>query len=206
MKRIAFVSAIFGLAVLGAGTARAGETCYGFSGQTDGQIFGLGDTVTAEHLKMHVRDYVRGGANPAPGSQQIKVQSTRLAGSQAAEKSELYIYNATMQIVPHQPVAQISLRVAENRGTPAAGRHANLEINGTVHEIVGGIRHLDGQEFGNQANGRVRVEVKLRSHGTGSDWFDGTLQVRALSGRIASFAIGSTPMVVDDVCFVPNPS
>ena len=153
MKRITFITPIIGLALLGTGTTRASETCYGFSGQTDGQVFGLGDTVTAEHLKMHVRDYVRGGANPAPGSEQIRVQSTSLAGSKAAEKSELYIYNATMQIVPRQPVTQISLRVAENRGTPTTGRHANLEINGTVHEIAGGIRHLDGRVFGNQANG-----------------------------------------------------
>jgi hypothetical protein len=34
--------------------------------------------------------------------------------------------------------------------------------------------------------------------------YDGTLRVRALSGRIASFGIGGAALAVDDVCFTPE--
>lgn len=206
MKPSFLLLSMMAAAATGAAPALAGETCYGFSEQTDGQVFNLGETVAAKHLKVHVRGYQRDGVavTPGPGTQFVRVQSTALADSKSAEKSELYIYNRTMQIVPHSPVAQIRMRLAENRGAPSVGRHANLEINGAVHEVAGSLRALDGREF-DTAGGRVRVEVTLRPHTTREDkWFDGTMKARALSGQINSFGIGSAPLVVNDVCITPN--
>ena len=203
MKRSTLLVSAVAAATLGSGPARAGETCYGFSGLQDGRVFAIGETFQAEHLQMHVRHYLRDGSPQNPDGHFIKVQSTALAGSTASEKSELYIYGATMQIVPRQPVAQISLRLAENKGNQL-GKHANVQINGRVHEVAGGLRDLDGRELGDGSGGLFRATVKLRPPQAGSDWTHGTLQLRALSGQIASFAIGSTPMVVDDVCLTPN--
>ncbi len=191
------------VAAIGSGPALAGETCYGFSGLQDDRVFNIGETFEAEHLKVHVRNYIRDGNTQNPEGHHIKVQSTRIAGSKAAEQSEMYIYGAVMQIVPRQPVAQIRFRLAENKGNNL-GRHANLQINGKVHEVAGGLRDMDGEVFGDGASGQYRVEVKLQPTDPPGDWFPGTMQVRALSGQIASFGIGSTPMVVDDVCFTPN--
>lgn len=203
MKRSKFFLLLMAATALGSNAAQAGETCYGFSGLPDDRVFNIGEVFEAEHLKMHVRNYVRNGGTQNPEGHFIKVQSTRIASSAAAEQSELYLYGATMQIVPRQPVAQIRFRLAENRGNNL-GRHANLQINGKVHEVAGSLHDLDGKVLGDAASGQYRVEVKLRPTVPAGDWFHGTMQVRALSGQIASFGIGSTPMVVDDVCFTPN--
>mgnify|MGYP003482287182 CR=1 FL=1 len=206
MKRSKFYLFLIAATALGSNAAQAGETCYGFSGLQDDRVFNIGETFEAEHLKMHVRNYIRNGATQDPAGHFMKVQSKRIAESTAAEQSEMYIYGATMQIVPRQPVAQIRFRLSENKGNDVAGRHANLQINGKVHEVAGSLRDIDDRVFGDEANGRYRVKVSLRQHGGDKDskWFSGTMQVRALSGQIASFGIGGTPMVVDDVCFTPN--
>ncbi len=210
MKRSTFfLFSAIGVAALGSSPARAAETCYGFSGLQDDRVFNIGETYRFQNLEVRVRDYKRDGGIQDPDGHYIKVQSTRIAGSKATEQSELYIYGATMQIELPQPVSQIRFRLAENRGG-SLGRHANLQINGKVHEVVGGLRDLDGKVLGDAASGQYRVEVKLRKSeplepsDPPSHWSHGTMQVRALSGEIASFAIGSTPMVVDDVCLTPN--
>ena len=203
MKRSKFFLLLMAATALGSNAAQAGETCYGFSGLQDDRVFNIGEVFEAEHLKMHVRNYMRDGVTQNPAGHYIKVQSTRRAASTAAEQSELYIYGATMQIVPKNPVAQISFRVAENRGSPTAGRHSNIELNGTLHEVASSLRDLHDRQI-TSGGATVRLDVKLASNGPTSDWFPGSVRVRALSGQIASFGIGSTPMVVDDVCFTPN--
>lgn len=205
MKRSLLLLSFVAAAATGSGPALAGETCYGFSGLQDDRIFAIGETFEAEHFRVHVRNFVRDGVTQNPENHNIKVQSTNIARSTAAEWSELYIYGATMQIVPRSPVAQIRFRLAENKGNTAVGRHANLQINGKVHEVVGGLRHLDGRVLGDEGSGQYRVEVNLEPTVPPGDWFPGTMKVRALSGQIASFGIGSSaPMAVDDVCFTPN--
>jgi hypothetical protein len=204
MKRSKFFLLLMAAAALGSQAAHAGETCYGFSGLPDDKTFVVGETHQAEHLKMVVRPYVLNGNSLDPEGRFIKVQSTNLALSDAAEKSELYIYGVNMQIVPRQPVAQIRFRVAENKGNPTLGRHANLQINGKLHQLTGSLRDLDGREFGDENGRQYRVDVKLRRNSDTSDWFSGTMKVRALSGQIASFSIGGHPIVVDDVCLTPN--
>lgn len=200
MKRSTFLLSLIGAAALGASPAQAGETCYDFARQTAGKVFHIGDTVTAEHLKVQITAYKKDGlkADPGPDTQFVKVDTTTLAGGTSPE---LYTYLATLRIQPRTPVAQIRLRVGESKGGPYQG-HANIEYNGTVHEVTGGLDQLDGREFGDAANGRIRIEAKLALRG--GTRYDGTLKVRALSGEIASFGIGGAALAVDDVCFTPN--
>jgi hypothetical protein len=200
MQRITWLTALIGAAALAPALTWAEETCYDFSRQTVGQDFHIGDTVQAQHLRVHFTDYMRDGvkAKPGPDSQFVRIQATTLAGGTAPE---LYTYLATMRIQPHSPVAQLRMRVGESLGGALHG-HANLEFNGTVHEVTGRLAQLDGREFGNAAMGRVRIEASLAQRS--GTRYDGTLRVRALSGRIASFGLGGAALAVDDVCFAPE--
>ncbi len=206
MKRSTFfLFSAIGVAALGSSPARAAETCYGFSGVPNGTTFVVGDTHEAEHLKMVVRPYVYNGSQLSAEGRYIKVQNKNLTLSKAAEKSEVHIYGVNMQIVPRTPVTQIRFRVAENDGPVNGGRHENLQINGKLHEVAGSLRDLDGRVLEDENGGQFRIEVKLRHNGPGSAWFSGPMSVRALSGEIRSFLIGSSNgMGVDDVCITPN--
>ena len=83
-----------------------------------------------------------------------------------------------------------------------SSRHANVAINGRVHEVAGGLVGLDDKVVEDGAGGQYRIRVTFEP--PVDNWSQGTMQVRALSGEITSFAIGSTPMVVDDVCITPH--
>ena len=202
MKRSRYFLGLMAATALGLNAAQATETCYGFSGLQDGRIFNIGESYPFEDLKVNVRDYLRNGGIQNPDGHFIQVKSTRIAGSAATEQSELYVYGARMQIVPRQPVTQVRFRLAENQGNPQIGRHANIAINGRVHEVVGGLAGLDGKEVADDAGGLYRIKVTFAPQV--GDWSQGTMRVQAVSGQITSFAIGSTPMVVDDVCITPN--
>lgn len=190
------------------GSAHASETCYDFGRQIGGQTWAPGDTLTLEHMKVHIRGYKRDGLMAAPpsGDQYVDVRTTRLAGGTSPE---IRTYLATMVVEPRQPVAQISFRVAENRlGRENAypGGHANIVINGQHHEVVGGLAQLHGKTFDGGDGGKVSIDMKLRRHapGTDSPWWEGEMQVRAVAGQISSFGIGGIPLLMDDVCFTPN--
>lgn len=202
MKRSTHFIALIGIAALGASSAQAGETCYDFAKQTAGYKFYIGDTVQAEHLKVHVTDYMKQGVKAAPEagptSQFVEVKTSTLAGGTLPE---LYTYLATMRIQPRSPVRQIRMRVGESQGGAYQG-HANIELNGTVYEVTGSLNGLDGAEFGDPATGVVKVAANLTLRD--GNRYDGMLKVRALSGQIASFGIGGVALAVDDVCFTPT--
>jgi hypothetical protein len=204
-RKTLFLVSVIGAAALGSSPARAAETCYGFSGLPNDKTFVVGDTHEAQHLKMVVRPYVWNGSQLAPEGRFIKVQNTNRTLSNDTELSELYIYGVNMQIVPRQPVAQIRFRVAENDGPGNGNRNENIQINGKVHEISGSLRSLDGKTLDDENGRQYRIEVKLRQNSDGSAWFSGPMRVRAVSGEIRSFSIGSSNgMGVDDVCITPN--
>ena len=210
MKRSTFLFSLIGAAALGSSPAQAGETCYDFSQQTVGTKFLIGNTVQAEHLKVRFTDYRYTGvkADPGAGAQFVEAKNSMLAGGSSPE---LYMYMTNMLIEPRNPVAQIRFRVGESRGGPnhPLQGHANVIVNGKTHEVTGGLSNLDGREFGDNANGKVLIEVPpMAQVGTDPDdhWWNGTMKVRALpgSGKIKSFGIGGAPVAVDNVCFTPN--
>jgi hypothetical protein len=208
MKRSTFFFTLIGSTALGMGPAQAAETCYDFTQQSAGQKFLIGNTVQAEHLKVHFRDYRYTGvkADPGPGVQFVEAKSTMLAGGSSPE---LYMYKTNMLIEPRSPVAQIRFRVGESRGGPnhPLQGHANVIVNGKTHEVTGGLSQLNGREFGDNANGKVLIEVPpMAQVGSNPDdhWYNGTMKVRATSGQIKSFGIGGAPVAVDDVCITPN--
>jgi hypothetical protein len=202
MKRTHVLFALSGIAALSMGSAQAAEICYDFANLTSGQQLQIGQTVTAQHLKVRITDYRRDGikANPPGGGQFVEYRSSALAGGSSPE---IYTYMANMVIEPRQPVVQIRFRVGESHGgagNPYQG-HANILINGKPHEVVGGLAGLDNKELRDDAGGRFLISAQLAQATNDSNWHRGTVKVRALSGRISSFGIGGIPVAVDGMCF-----
>jgi hypothetical protein len=208
MNPSSLLNAMVCAAALGAGSTHAAQACYDFGRQSAGHKFLIGDTVRSEHLKVHFRDYRYTGvkADPGPGAQFVEVRNSALAGGSAPE---LYMDKANMLIEPRQPVAQLRLRVGESHGGPnhPLQGHANVIVNGKTHEVTGGLAGLDGREFGDTANGQVRIEVPpMAPVGSNPDdsWYRGTMKVTATAGLIESFGIGGAQVAVDDVCLAPD--
>lgn len=192
-------SAIAVIAAMHAATAsQAGEVCYGFDNQTEGQLYYVGDTFVGEHLKVTIQDYELNGVKAEPGS--VLVRGASIAKGRRAP--EMYSNRANMLIEPREPVAEITFRIGDHQTGPGGG-NANIGVNGSRHEVIGGLSRLDGHLIGAPGR-RARIHIETTRNqtedGQPGDWRVGKMRVRAVDGKIESLLIGGRPGIIDDVC------
>lgn len=201
MKRTALALLLATAAAHVAAPAHAGDVCYGFDQQVADHKYRIGDTVVADHLKVTFTDYEFQGVKANPGEQYVLVRGSNLTRGRRAP--EMYSYMANMQIVPREPVAEITFRIGDNHGGTGNG-HANIGVNGSRQEVIGGLTTLDGQLIGAPGK-RARVHIEATPNkteeGEKGHWWVGKMRVRAVDGKIESFLIGGRPGIIDDVCF-----
>lgn len=186
----------------GEGSRRAADTeCYDFTDLAAGTTYGVGDTVSAGHSTIALREFYVDGGSPSQldesgGYQHALVQNSRLAQGSAPEL-RMVMTNAT--VTPDSPIRKVELKFAENTG--GAGPISNLEVNGEKRVVKGGLIQANGKVLGNKSTGKAAVIVSYDTVAEGIGFNRGTLRLHATRGAIESWSIGgSSQFFLDDVC------
>ena len=200
MKRNLLRAAVITAAACGlAAPASAQSQCFDFSGTVPAQRYTVGDSLNVRHATVTFRQYFTNG-NPATAeARHAEAGQTQIAGG---APPELGLYLIGMQIRPNQPVTRLRLRVAQSISSTGGFANANIEVNGERHESPSGFRGMDGKTIGRPAQGRVQIRSSMAPHGDGN-WQNGTLELRAVQGRIETVTLGAHTWRADDVCIEP---
>lgn len=186
--------------------AFATETCYDLSRLTVGSSYHIGDEIEFDLGKVRVRNFIKDGAvfTPVnPIDQHFEVAHSAIARGVLPEGEVIFV---SMQIIPDNPVQEITLKVAQQLGITGE-LPALVEINGELHDFEGSFNVADSRLFGNFLTGRARFRSDLVQDAPGpngpSYWHRGLIRARALPGdSIQTFAFGAQIMRFDDVCIV----
>lgn len=182
----------------------AGEKCYDFSRMTVGTSYRIGDEIDIGIGKVKIREFVKDGAVLVPTSgidQHLEITQSKLAQEVAPEVALTLV---GMQLIPREPVQEVTLRVAQQLGA-GGNLPAYVEINGERHDFAGSFAKSDGKVLGDAAVGRARIKADVVQDAAGtagpSYWHRGRIGVRAVSGGIRTFTIGAQAAHLDQICF-----
>jgi hypothetical protein len=185
--------------------AMAGEKCYDFSKMTVGKTYKIGDEIDISIGKVRIREFIKNGEVFKPVNdveQSLSVSQSVLA--QGESSPELAGRLVGVQLIPREPVQEISMLVAQQLGLNA-NLPAYVEVNGELHDFTGSFNIANNKELGDAASGRARFKAKLVQDAAGPDgpsyWHRGRMGVRAVNGGIATATFGAQIFNFDQVCF-----
>jgi hypothetical protein len=187
-----------------AGSALADEKCYDFSKLAVGTSHDVNTEFDISIGKVKVREFIKNGAVLEPTSgihQHLEVTQSRLA---QGTSPEVALTMVGMQVIPNQPVQEVSMLVAQQLGLNGA-LPAYLEINGERHDFLGSFNQANNKVLGSAPAGRARFKADLVQDEPGENgpsyWHRGRMGARALQGGIETITIGAQAARVDQICF-----
>lgn len=195
-SRIAAIGCLF---ALGAVPTFASEKCYDFDKLAVGTRWGADEQIDFDAGKVIVRRLLNNGVPMTPeneDAQFLKVSQSQIAGDTAPE---LAMSLVTMQIVPTEPVQEVYFKLAQQLGA-TGNLPAYLGVNFETHELRGSFAQSDGTTLGSPLLGEARLTVQLTPDPPPSYWTRGWIRVRATSGDIKTFSIGSQIAHFGKVC------
>lgn len=176
--------------------AHAANVCHDFSNLVPGTQYNLGDVVTGPDATVTMKDYILNGVIANPAFAGVFVTNTMIAGGSAPE---IRTYLLNPRVTPNTPALRVKMRVSEATG--GAAPHANIEVNGAVHEVTSGLATANGKIVGDSSNGGLAmVNVNLAPTLNGN-WNQGTLELVAIQGQINTFTVGGVQVFIDDQCW-----
>jgi hypothetical protein len=110
----------------------------------------------------------------------------------------LRTYLINPHVVLNAPVQAIRFKFGE--AATGATPHANLEINGDLHEISGGLAQANNKVIGSKGKGLARISVTSTPTADGK-WNQGEIVFTAVKGGIETVSVGGVQVYIDNYCF-----
>jgi hypothetical protein len=144
---------------------------------------------------IHFKDYRLNGNRSQSDAQVAQILNTEIANG---ARPELRTYLINPRVVLNAPVHQISFKFGE--AATGATPHANLEINGELHEVDGGLAQANNKVIATKNGSKTRISVTSTPTADGK-WNQGEIVFTALVGKIQTVSVGGVQVYIDDYCF-----